>query len=1005
MTFLNLIMLTGLAAVSIPILIHLLNRSRARVVDWGAMRFLMASLASRSRRILIEEIVLMILRCLILALAVFAVARPFLPSRPTLLVLLFVPAVVAAAICAALAAAMWADRRLRLVFLIATLVLLVLPAAAGAIEQFYQSSRWSFGAGEKDVVIVIDGSMSMTLSSEGQTNFARAVDEARMVVASCEPADGISIVLAGPAPQAVIGAPTNDRKRLAAALDGLQPVGGAMRAVPAMQMASHLLSQGGNPGKKLVVLTDGQHVGWDVRTEARWRVLGTSLKSLPTAPHVVVRTLPMPEKFVNAGVTDLRLARRIVGTDREVAVDVAVRSTGTEPAESQVVKLFVDGEEAGSQQIARIGPNATETVHFNHRFRRPGRHVVSARLGGGDDLSGDDAADRVVDVLQSLPVLIVDGAPSARPLDGAADFIDIALAPPPEGERARGRKGRDDPAACLIASKIVAAPDIASVRDLDRYALVILADVPLLPKGFADSLAGFVAAGGGLLIAPGEEVKPSFYNAWQGLSGRPVMPAKLVKVRSVADKPARLALETFSHPALAKTADEDESDARSALVSAYWQIELPQTDRDVAVGGQLDSGEAVLVERRFGKGSVLLTTTGFHPRLNNLPALECFVPLMHELTYHLAAAGQTGGNVESGTDMTIELSPGGARQAGGGLKGEYFNDVNFKSLKLTRVDPRIDFAWGAAPPAKGVNADGFAVRWTGRVRPRFSEKYTFHTESDDGVRLWIGGRKIIEDWTSHSAATKQGRIDLKADRPVDIRLEYFDSSSEAVAKLYWSSRSQSRQIVPADRLYSDAASGPSGLAAGDELEVVLPSEDRRLARVTSARRGEPVRVGFHETYQPGLYRLVLPQAAAGLFASMSPDGKGVPFVVLDRRDESTLSLLTDADLATARGHLLATIPEADPEKTLVRVEATNELTAAVAGGIPGRELWQLIAVVLVAALLAEIGLTRWIAVQRKALTASPVSFGSEAVDVQAFRTRAKELLAVEEAEGAGATKT
>lgn len=72
MTFLNWAMLAGLAAVAIPILIHLLNRQKATLVDWGAMRFLLESLTSRSRRILIEEIILMVLRCLVVALLVMA---------------------------------------------------------------------------------------------------------------------------------------------------------------------------------------------------------------------------------------------------------------------------------------------------------------------------------------------------------------------------------------------------------------------------------------------------------------------------------------------------------------------------------------------------------------------------------------------------------------------------------------------------------------------------------------------------------------------------------------------------------------------------------------------------------------------------------------------------------------------------------------------------------------------------------------------------------------------
>ena len=97
MTFLNWAMLAALVAIAIPILIHLLNRQKATLVDWGAMRFLLESLTSRSRRILIEEIILLALRCLAVALLVLALARPFLPSRSTVPWAVVVPAILAAA--------------------------------------------------------------------------------------------------------------------------------------------------------------------------------------------------------------------------------------------------------------------------------------------------------------------------------------------------------------------------------------------------------------------------------------------------------------------------------------------------------------------------------------------------------------------------------------------------------------------------------------------------------------------------------------------------------------------------------------------------------------------------------------------------------------------------------------------------------------------------------------------------------------------------------------------
>ena len=111
MTFLNWTMLLALTAVSIPIIIHLLNRQRATLIDWGAMRFLIDSLASRRRRILLEEIILMALRCLLVMLLVLALARPFLPSRSVIPWAVVLPALIAAAICFGIGAAMGSSFR------------------------------------------------------------------------------------------------------------------------------------------------------------------------------------------------------------------------------------------------------------------------------------------------------------------------------------------------------------------------------------------------------------------------------------------------------------------------------------------------------------------------------------------------------------------------------------------------------------------------------------------------------------------------------------------------------------------------------------------------------------------------------------------------------------------------------------------------------------------------------------------------------------------------------
>lgn len=157
------------------------------------------------------------------------------------------------------------------------------------------------------------------------------------------------------------------------------------------------------------------------------------------------------------------------------------------------------------------------------------------------------------------------------------------------------------------------------------------------------------------------------------------------------------------------------------------------------------------------------------------------------------------------------LSPVASRP-GAGLYGRYFNDRRLSDLRWISTDQTVDFDWGRkAPnqPAAGIDppigANNFSVRWTGKVQPRFSGTYTFHTVSDDGVRLWVDGKRIINDWTTGGLRTRRGRISLQAGQLYNIRLQYFEALGDASMRLQWSSDRQAKQVIPRDALYPQVA--------------------------------------------------------------------------------------------------------------------------------------------------------------------------------------------------------
>lgn len=135
-----------------------------------------------------------------------------------------------------------------------------------------------------------------------------------------------------------------------------------------------------------------------------------------------------------------------------------------------------------------------------------------------------------------------------------------------------------------------------------------------------------------------------------------------------------------------------------------------------------------------------------------------------------------------------------------GLTGQYFGARDFTGLRLTRTDAGVNYTWGTGSPDPLVATDGFSVRWTGKVLPKFTENYTFSVQADDGMRLWVNGQLVVNNWTDHSLTETSGTISLTAGKWVDLKLEYYENAGAAAVKLLWSSPSQAKEIIPATQL-------------------------------------------------------------------------------------------------------------------------------------------------------------------------------------------------------------
>jgi hypothetical protein len=140
---------------------------------------------------------------------------------------------------------------------------------------------------------------------------------------------------------------------------------------------------------------------------------------------------------------------------------------------------------------------------------------------------------------------------------------------------------------------------------------------------------------------------------------------------------------------------------------------------------------------------------------------------------------------------------------GNGLQAMYFSNMDLTGTIVSRTDATVNFNWGTAAPVSGIGADHFSARWTGQVQAVESGTYTFRTYSDDGVRLWVNGQLLINDWTDHAPTYDSATITLQAGQKYDIKLEYYEDTGGAVMQLEWLRPGQSTfAAIPQANLFS-----------------------------------------------------------------------------------------------------------------------------------------------------------------------------------------------------------
>jgi len=221
------------------------------------------------------------------------------------------------------------------------------------------------------------------------------------------------------------------------------------------------------------------------------------------------------------------------------------------------------------------------------------------------------------------------------------------------------------------------------------------------------------------------------------------------------------------------------------------------------VGGAFTNSVSISLADATAGTAIYYTLDGTTPTANSLLYTGPFTLASNAVVQAIATAA---GAVNSGVASASFVNTAAAG-SGTGLAGAYFANTTstnpFTGLPaLVQTNATINFNWGLSGPSPAVGAANFTVRWTGMMQPQFNETYTLYVTAATGVRLYVNGQLVINDWVNNTnVVTSNVSLALAAQQLYNIELDYYQNTNEASVSLAWNSPSTALAVIPATQLY------------------------------------------------------------------------------------------------------------------------------------------------------------------------------------------------------------
>ncbi len=571
MSFLAPWMLWGVAAASLPVILHFFYRSRYRTVPWAAMKFLLTSIEQTSRRLRFQELLLLVARTALLVLLALALARPSTTAR-----------------------------------------------------------SGSGGGDAVDAVFLFDTSYSMGAREGAATRLERARAAALAVIDHLPPHSTVQVVACADRAASLGPVAASNLEQAREVVRAVELTHLATDLFPGAAEAAAALARGHSPNREFYLFSDMQRSGWDAQAAA----LKKKLEEIRRQAAVTLVRCGTREPR-NVAVVGIAAQSGIPHTGERAGFAVLVRNSGREPVRDLAVTLEIDGRarDRETQAIAVLAPGETQAVALSGKLDRPGLRVLSAAVAA-DELDADNRFHRVVHVRDQARVLVVDGAPSeARPEAASAFYLLHSLRPVPEsawgGYHVQPRTvGPLEAAAALLSDADACILVNAAVQPAGE------SNPGALPHEFVERLGGFVREGRGVLVFAGPRVSPELYNRVL-FDETGLLPYRLTAPEGAPATPQRPDPASIDARSFLSPFREEPLSRLDQVNVAQWIGLEARAGEDARVLLRTGTGTPLLASRRAGAGEVLFVTTSADPRWCDWPLRHTYLPFVHAALGHL----------------------------------------------------------------------------------------------------------------------------------------------------------------------------------------------------------------------------------------------------------------------------------------------------------------------------------------------------------------------------------